>query len=236
MDKYEQELFPSINSKKLDNHYENSYMNRFNDLKNPAEVYHENSKIHNYEKEVILQGLTEMYKINSWARATFNAPEECDLKIEQSVLFSLEYLDKQCNGLLSTIFNNKKMNDHNDFADILLLINNSVYYFNRISRSFILQIKNINVKDMRGLFLEESYSEENIYFFLIARPWRYMRFIGNIGYRKCLLDIGALSENIKSSLPHSKIIDLFYDNAVHEFLNLDGIENICLRIISCNIN
>jgi len=162
MDKYEQELFPSINSKRLKNTYENAYMNRFCQLGNPAEIYHENSKLHIYEEDAILDGLVEMYKINNWAQQTFNIPDSQDLRENQKNIISLKSLNDHCNGVIDEIFNNERINEINDFTDIFVLVNGVVYIFNRSSKEFVLQVKNINKRKLERMFLDKSYSDVSV--------------------------------------------------------------------------
>ena len=58
-----------------------------------------------------------------------------------------------------------------------------------------------------------------------------MRFIGNRGYRQCLIDIGEISNSLKTIYSKSFFVDYFIDNGINQLLDIDGIENTCIRLL-----
>ncbi|QLB53032.1 hypothetical protein FFV08_10790 [Streptococcus sanguinis] len=235
MDKYEQELFPTENSKVLRGSFENDYMRRLSKIDNIAEVYHENSKIYYEIKNKIINGLDEMHRVNMWAKSKFNDPLQEDLMQEQQIIKNINDLKSENSsiGQLSNLFKNSKFKEVDDGINFMVYVNGRVYILNRNSDLFIKQINSISADDIGSIFLtKQSDAVNNIYIFVIGKPWRYMRFIGASGYRQCLLDAGEAIKILQDNLNNVNITKIFYDDAVHSILNLDGIENICLGIAS----
>ena len=64
-------------------------------------------------------------------------------------------------------------------------------------------------------------------FLLIGRPWRSMRKYGDRGMRYVFLEAGAMAEHISLAAAALGVGDVhcgsFYDDEVHEALNIDGV-------------
>ncbi|KZY45470.1 MULTISPECIES: hypothetical protein [Pseudoalteromonas] len=71
-----------------------------------------------------------------------------------------------------------------------------------------------------------SVSTQDSLVFLVGCPWRYMMMFGTKGYRKMLLDLGYILGYYEEEMQSGKMtqLDYFYDNEVDRFLDLDGIE------------
>ena len=73
------------------------------------------------------------------------------------------------------------------------------------------------------------------YLFVVAAPWRYMVLQGPRGYRRTLMDAGALLGEIERTGDEEKIslaatVD-FYDARLDGLLRLDGVERSTLAVV-----
>jgi hypothetical protein len=72
--------------------------------------------------------------------------------------------------------------------------------------------------------------------FLVLAPWRYMVLLGPRGYRRALMDAGALLRACRSlagehGLRAESTLD-FYDHRVDEVLSLDGVERTVVAVVA----
>lgn len=233
MDKYEQELFISPNTKILNKKPENMYRKRFCAVDNLAEVYHENSKIHKRDYVFLRDSIKNMININAWAYETFNCTLDEDLRENQKIVIDpLELKDEKFKKFYEILFDLYLLNNEKFmFMDIFVLLNGNLYQVTGATKKLVLQMNNINISLLKESLICDYKINEDVMVFFIARPWRYMRFIGYRGYRQCLIDIGEISSSLKEKNENSFFIDYFVDNEVNGLLDIDGIENACVRIL-----
>ncbi|HFL8272611.1 TPA: hypothetical protein ACGVEY_002932 [Enterococcus faecium] len=234
MDKYEQEIFISPNTKILNSNPENLYRKRLCSIDNVAEIYHENSKILKRNESSFKANLENMIRINNWAYKTFNSTLSEDLKENQNkILDPFEYKDLGKSNFYQKLFEWYSLNAEKImFTDIFIIMDKTLYQVAGDAKKLILQMSNIDINFLQENIICDCQLEviQAIVLF-VARPWRYMRFIGNRGYRQCLINIGEISNSLKTIYSKSFFVDYFIDNGINQLLDIDGIENTCIRLL-----
>lgn len=234
MDKYEQEIFISPNTKILNNNPENLYRKRLCSIDNVAEIYHENSKILKRNESSFKANLENMIRINNWAYKTFNSTLSEDLKENQNkILDPFEYKDLGKSNFYQKLFEWYSLNAEKImFTDIFIIMDKTLYQVAGDAKKLILQMSNIDINFLQENIICDCQLEEiQAIVLFVARPWRYMRFIGNRGYRQCLINIGEISNSLKTIYSKSFFVDYFIDNGINQLLDIDGIENTCIRLL-----
>lgn len=234
MDKYEQEIFISPNTKILNNNPENLYRKRLCSIDNVAEIYHENSKILKRNESSFKANLENMIRTNNWAYKTFNSTRNEDLKENQNIILDpFEYKDLGKRNFYQKLFEWYSLNAEKImFTDIFIMMDKTLYQVAGDAKKLVLQMSNIDINFLKENIIRDCQLEgiQSIVFF-VARPWRYMRFIGNRGYRQCLIDIGEISNSLETIYSKSFFVDYFIDNGINQLLDIDGIENTCIRLL-----
>jgi SagB-type dehydrogenase family enzyme len=115
-----------------------------------------------------------------------------------------------------------------------------IYHFDVPSRS-LETVKTLAEPDTRALFAAFPIHPEVVrldraaaVFFISSKFWRSRAKYGPRGYRYCLQEAGAASQNLSLAattlgLPHV-VLGGFYDDEVHTFLEIDGIDH---AVITC---
>lgn len=185
MDKYEQEIFISPNTKILNNNPENLYRKRLCSIDNVAEIYHENSKILKRNESSFKANLENMIRTNNWAYKTFNSTLNEDLKENQNIILNpFEYKDLEKRNFYQKLFEWYSLNAEKImFTDIFIMMDKTLYQVAGDAKKLVLQMSNIDINFLKENIIRDCQLEgiQSIVFF-VARPWRYMRFIGNRGY------------------------------------------------------
>ena len=234
MDKYEQEIFISPNTKILNNNPENLYKKRLCSIDNLAEIYHENSKISKRDERFFKSNLENMISVNNWAYKTFSSTLNEDLKENQNIILNpFEYKDIEKRNFCQKLFEWYSLNTEKImFTDIFIMMDGALYQVSGNAKKLVLQMNNIDIKFLKENIISDC-KLDGVQFvvFFVARPWRYIRFIGNRGYRQCLIDIGEISNSLKVVYSKSFFVDYFIDNQINQLLDIDGIENACIRLL-----
>lgn len=205
-----------------------------------SELYHENSKLNEFNKDAIICDTVLINEIKNWHLTTTCKVKEADIDRGKSSNFfkAISSLPTPIQQLLSHLF--KKQPVESIYSmDILLLYDSNIYRVIPMDEYLILEKSFKDMYPFSSAILDGNNTEFPLaigYMVIVGMPWRRMVFDGQRGYRNMLLEAGMLLEKVsqadKENYITIRIHNNFYDNQVNRFLNLDGVESYVLSIVS----
>lgn len=224
-------FMPPINSVDLLPEIHREFQCRFGDFSvNPAEFFHENSKVIRSSTRRIAQNQQSIEQvIQHYLETPYNFSPDTVADISQSpILPAVQWRQEVPTALHQLgILNYKAF-----FAvDAYVLSGNQL---RKILPNKQILVKDRNFSDKHLHKLQQAFygpdtqatNKYQHFVFLVGSPWRYMMLFGPRGYRKMMLDLGQIMSGYQTELRQGTLVqlDYFYDNEIDRFLELDGVE------------
>lgn len=224
-------FMPPVNSIDLMPEVYREFQCRFGDFSvNAAEFFHENSKVIRGSTRQISQNQESIDEvIEHYINTSYNfSPETIDNINDTPILPAFQWHQEVPECLHGLGINNYRR---------FYAIDAYVLTGNKLRK--VLPNKQILVKDR--VFDETKINKLHAAFygpnaaagqqyesfvFLVGCPWRYMMLFGVKGYRRMLMDLGAILADFDTEINSGALsqLEYFYDNEIDRFLDLDGIE------------
>ncbi len=233
-------LMPPINSIDLMPQVHLDYQCRFGDFNvNPAELFHENSKLVRGSTRKIASDPNYVNSIiQTYIDTSYNPiPESVD-NIDVSPILPFEIWQQQVPDYLHKL-GRHDVKQYYAF-DTLILSGNTL---NKIlpGKSILWTEQLLSEAQLEAFnhafygVAVEALSRSSCVLMIIGCPWRYMMMYGPRGYRKMLIDIGFVLSTLNPALEDGKaiMVDHFYDNEIDRILGFDGVERSIQVIIAC---
>jgi len=224
-------FMPPINSVDLLPELHREFQCRFGDLSvNPAEFYHENSKVIRSSTRRIAQNQDNIDSfIRHYIDTPYNYSPDTISDIGQSPILPSIQWRQQVPPAIHQL----------GIKDYLRYFALDAYVLSGNQLRKVLPNKQILVKDrvfgqdklkkLQDAFYgpdREAGQKFRHFVFFVGCPWRYMMLYGPKGYRKMLMDLGHILSGLQPEIEKGEIclLEYFYDNEIDRFLDLDGIE------------
>lgn len=235
------QIVPSLNSLELERNSLSDYRYRLTSRhQNLAELYHENSKLNEFNKSTIISDEVLFNEVRNWYLSTTCKVKEEDIDRRKSGDFFREIssFPIPIRGLLSHLLRDKQSIGFLYSLDLLLLYGERVYRLIPYSEYLMLEKTYEDISLFSSAVLNGSRGECSLaiaYLAVIGLPWRHMIFEGPRGYRSMLMGAGSFLNNISRAVKEHpmlmKVYNSFLDNKINRFLNLDGVESYVLSVV-----
>lgn len=224
-------FMPPINSIDLLPEVYREFQCRFGELSiNPAEFFHENSKVSRHTTRRIAENQQSINEIIQYYMDTpYNYSPDTVNSMNSSPILPVFEWHKEVPECLHSL---GQHNPKRFYAiDVYVLTGNKL---RKILPNKQILVKDRNYNELKLGKLNQSFygpnadlvSEQDSLVFFVGCPWRYMMLFGAKGYRKMLIDLGCILSCYENEIQSGQMtqLDYFYDNEVDRFLMLDGIE------------
>jgi hypothetical protein len=240
----EEAVIASPNSVELTRNPAIDYFQRFlSAAPHVSELFHENTKISLHSTVNAFMDEEELASTRRWFYATAYRPQAADLDLETAeasgVMKRLQIMPGSLGGFLRRL-SEPDLGELRYALDLLVVMEGRIYHL--APDSPFLWLERLILPDELELLSEltptlqlQKRTRVEAYLFLVAAPWRYMVLQGPRGYRRTLMDAGALLRCVERIGAEEKLyvettVD-FYDARLDGLLRLDGVERSTLAVV-----
>ncbi|MDQ6713088.1 MAG: hypothetical protein M3Z28_07845 [Candidatus Dormibacteraeota bacterium] len=240
----EEAVIASPNSVELLRNPATDYFQRFlSSTPQVAELFHENTKISAHSTVNTFMDEEALASTRRWFYATAYRPQAADLDLETAQTSGIMKRLQILPGALGRFLRRLSEPDLGELRyalDLLVVMEGRIYHL--APDSPFLWLERLILPDELELLSAltptlppQPRTRVEAYLFVVAAPWRYMVLQGPRGYRRTLMDAGALLRCLeqigeKEQLSVAATVD-FYDARLDGLLRLDGVERSTLAML-----
>jgi hypothetical protein len=240
----EESVIASPNSVELTRSPATDYFQRFlSSDAHVAEMFHVNTKISIHSTVNAFIDEEELAATRRWFYDTAYRPQAEDLDLETAEASGIMVRLQRQPGALGRFLrrlSEPNLGDLRYAIDLLVVLESRIYHL--VPDGPFLWLERLILEDELGLLPalvpampSQRKNRVEAYVFVVAAPWRYMVLQGPRGYRRMLMDAGALLRCIERIGQEEKLsvatsLD-FYDSRLDGLLRLDGVERSTLAVI-----